>query len=118
MTRLTLDQCENLKKWGMPQRTYLSYWEVNEFADDWEWKIADERDEFLDCPVRAVIACPTLEELLEWLGDDFNQMRNMHDGEGYQAYNYGEPHLKGAGNTPLEAVYELAEALHASNGEK
>lgn len=115
MYQLTIDQCKKLKKIGFPQYTYF-WWNQNRNRfEGYDYYLAsgqsgDQGDH---------VACPTLEELIEWLGDDFNQLRwhpsDYHQKGGFMAYNRtenSEVYREGFGTTPLEAVYNLAINLH------
>ncbi len=110
MNHLSLDQCQKLKELGFPQNTYF-YWTPNvvyevppEASSTYSISAGPETE--------YDVACPTLEELLEWLGDDFLGI-GKYDGGKRQPYaamsEEGRHHCPGA--DPLEAVYNLCLAV-------
>jgi len=108
MTRLTPDQCRNLKAWGYPQDTELAYCEGTLMFRRIYWPA------FGDSVPDNVTACPTLEELLEWMKNEFWKLQ--HDGLDYweiQGQDYNEAIHIIRSPSPLEAAYALCEALYA-----
>ncbi len=105
MDYLTLDQCKNLKEWGLPQSTPLQYF--SKVVGKGSYLLHEDSDQF---PGINPVACPSLEELIEWLGKDF--MRLVHQGNDTWGIwsNNGTSYC--CYKTPLEAVFALAEALH------
>lgn len=108
MNHLTLDQCKKLKELGYPQDTFFG-WEVLPsgkalLKNALPWPdYADWTKQY----GKALIACPTLEELIDWLGEDFYDLMREDD-RTYTAHMNGD---RGEGKTPLEAVYNLCVAL-------
>lgn len=117
MTHLTISQCQKLKEIGFPQEDvhfFYSQYGSLEFVEQagWEGSIAAFYPQ-------SDVACPTLESLIEWLGEDFWHL-NMEiipdseedawsaEGENYQCY----------GVTPLEATYNLAVAIKSKQPEQ
>jgi hypothetical protein len=110
---LSLEQCKKLKEIGFPQGTTNTLWYHHED------EIGDIRtDLYTDNEIENLYAdthidawdCPTLEELIEWLGDDIWSLLRKEPGSSFVAHNaYGA--LKGEGATPLEACYNLAIAV-------
>lgn len=108
MNHLTYDQCKNLKEWGLAQDTEYDIGEGSLRAHG-----TSEFWVSLNNP----IACPGLEELLEWLGRPYELYHYPNDT--YCAVVFDENKdgsvqtLKGHSRSlMLRAVYALAEALH------
>lgn len=124
LTHLSLEQCQELKRLGFPQKYdgNLGCWFLRLLSDGYEWY---SREEWRTKGVaREYIPCPTLEELIDWLGDDLHGMsrapRWMSGGnDQWQAMGISKNtnYKKGYGKTPLEAVYNLTVALKSPNTE-
>lgn len=54
----------------------------------------------------------TLQELMEWLGDDLEEVYHDPQCEGWFAYSTGRKKDTGAFVNPLEAVFNLCSAIH------
>jgi len=71
-------------------------------------------------PVMDVAICickePTLEDLIEWLGEDIKTIDFLHGLNMTVAYSADSIGKMGKGITPLEAVINLALALHTKEG--
>lgn len=107
MDYLTLDQCKNLKEWGLPQSTPLQYF--SKVVGEGSYLLHEDSDQF---PGINPVACPSLEELIEWLGDQsflivFNR-NSLHLRKWVAIARYT---TIGEGETPLEAVYALVLAI-------
>lgn len=109
MNHLTLEQCQNLKEIGFPQDTVFIWYEPRYP----EKKYVHHKSHYPHCDDRrADLACPTLEELLEWLTP---QLKEEIELSTYPAGNWDAciSHTnEGKGYTPLEAVYNLILALN------
>lgn len=106
MNLTTLEQSKKLKEWGAPQDTerswYLNPYNVNtDFILETTSKVADVR--YLER-----YAAYDLESLIGWLGYSFRGLATMKDLD-YTAMGMD---FQFQSNTPLEAVYALAEAIH------
>ena len=63
---LTLEQCKNLAKWGLPQGLYVGnwYWGKEDCVDEWFMALVTD-----DSPVELdfdYVKAPTLDELMEF----------------------------------------------------
>jgi len=101
MNHLTLEQCEKLKELGFPQDTWFRYGHVSHkyevFGEDtglMEWETA----------------CPTLEELIEWLNQE-DQFLSIVEWQQPHYWSATSNDGSGKGKNPLEAVYLLACAV-------
>lgn len=110
MITTTLEQSQNLKELGAPQNTQF-YWVKSETEEVYALYFSEYLN---DHPL--TFAAYTLDELIEWLGDDLNTLTNANSDE-WTAGNFwvfddcGFIGAIGKGNTPLEAVYALADPL-------
>ncbi len=118
---VSLEQAKRLKEWGAPQNTEFNWIIVDDgpqvFHNSKEFELSDYK-----FAIYKGCAAYTLSELLEWLGDDFNQIRNMHDDYRgrYAAYNYTDnrdEYAEAYGDTPLDAVFALCEAVKGGSSE-
>ena len=114
MNKLSLEQCKSLKKWGYPQDSQKDtfYYSDRENAGISPVFNDGESD------YRGYVACPTLEELIEWLRNEFWTLKNEGGKTWYVQGDTGETEnniILTEGDTPLLAVYALAEALHSNN---
>lgn len=111
MTHLSIEQCVKLKEIGFPQGT-TDFSLVNEGTlRVWTETINPDYHE--------AYACPTLSEIIEWLGDRFVRLVKWEDAPGYRADGKVQAKRKGffhqpqaEGPTPIIAVYHLAAAIH------
>lgn len=80
MTVLTLEQCRNLSEWGFDVKTDSHWWwngHTDGFGKDDESRYAVFGKGQRMPGGKRKYACPTLDELIEWLGDDFHSL-SMH----------------------------------------
>jgi hypothetical protein len=147
MTHLTLEQCQRLKEIGFPQYTERSFFEdLTGLGTPSTHRSPATRPVFEHEPngddEGYLCSCPTLEELIEWLGDDIGCLsRDMttypdpHHSQWvavqarYKSFgNYpdswamdrsgfeiveNDPQIRKFGSNPLEAIYSLALAIHS-----
>lgn len=123
MNTTTLEQSKRLKELGAPQDTYFG-WGV--FVQGGNMQMAPQYafkgiDEPVDC------AAYTLEELIEWLPREYIKDKKYYFhldwvGSTWLA-GYSDSDMKDdksiqncSGETPLEAVYNLAIAVRGENG--
>lgn len=106
MKYLSLEQCKKLKELGAPQDTTLKYGRKYTFpfkesnaTDAWVVFYGSLADEDF-------IACPTLEELIEWLSNSFTSL--IKDDVENSWIAYGKPNAQALASTALETCYELA----------
>ena len=111
MNHLTIDQCKNLKEWGYLQESKFL---LCKYDNETVWR-HEYLEDTLGYPGDDYYACPTLEELIEWLGDDIHAL--YHSSKGWEAVDstISVKYVYGTGKTPLEAVYALCEALKGTN---
>ena len=117
-----LEQSKNLKAWGAPQDTYWG-WEQLPSGDAhlhpvpvWP-DLSDWTKTYTHIPIAAY----DLESLIGWLGDEFFQLCHSPEKDMFwvdQSYNVKtkKKGLRAFGNTTLEAVFALAEAIHGKEG--
>lgn len=108
MLTTSLEQSKKLKELGAPQDTILCFSErgVTWFKED-----------IVSHPVIVKCAAYTLQELIEWLGDDFTSLDSGGEIQEKKVSRYyvatGKRGYFG-GITPLEAVYNLAVAIKSN----
>ena len=123
MNHLSLEQCKKLEELGFPQDGCDFYW-IDYRRETRPPYLAYRTPEETYSALRVAeeFACPTLDELLDWLQNDYANDINMHNLQLSQVWNKHEweVHIEtaelkclgcGYGVTPLEAVYELAVAV-------
>lgn len=134
MNHLTLDQCTELKRLGFDHETDFVIGNPYLSSGDWDKTVADfiagvpsqlntskevwaYKDEESAIHIMNPIACPTLEELILWLGDDFKLVEKRSFPTRYVAWGWKmeDDMPPKEGGTPLEAVYSLAEAIYKPN---
>ncbi len=105
MNLTTLEQSNKLKKWGAPQDTAYYY----DLGDGGQLN-----NNFYTILPEHFTAAYDLESLIGWLGDDFSRLiwHMKHQKYKAQGARVGETYPLFEGRTPLEAVYDLAEAAH------
>lgn len=117
MNTTTLEQSKKLKEWGAPQDTSF-HWMLNidksgkqstpehllvfnkEHPKNWKFNPTID------------YAAYSLEELIVWLGDDFTDVTRSRDGETTWFTAFSDTHGSREGDTLLEAVFNLAQAIH------
>lgn len=116
MKHLTLEQCEKLKELGFPQNTHLRWKKEKDYMPQ-SYRIAAEEGYVLKpTPIRGLgtamnvfISCPTLEEMIDWLGEDFREVaqytKEIRMTKPFYASSFDGKVENG--ESPLEAVYNL-----------
>jgi hypothetical protein len=112
MKTTNLDQSKKLKAIGAPQETAFGYYngDLLNLSSDVESR------KYYNL-VAKTCAAYTLDELIEWLGDDFQMLARMRKEDTYRWGAQSTKKKTAKGDTPLEAVYNLAVALR-EKGEK
>lgn len=132
MNLTTLEMSKKLKEWGAPQNTgeWWTQWRIgvlkfgekpDKFKGEWHVTRSPAWNDAGNC------AAYDLESLIGWLPKIYNgkafRLIPSLTATGWYAYyspvdgsepKYGED--MGDGDTPLEAVYALAEAIHGKEG--
>lgn len=106
MNLTTLEQSKLLKEWGAPQDTSYG-WPINSNGlIPWNCKN-------MMCEGMEYYASYDLESLIEWLGEDFTRLIYHKKKKSYFAQGNVPPKYPTfRGKTPLEAVFNLAKAIH------
>jgi len=125
MNLTTLEQSKELKEWGVPQDTNFIYLKLDE--NNWF-----KQPQYLTIPrnsggFREFIAAYDLESLIGWLQSKYPD-HDMYNIQLSQVWNKNEweAHVEtaeltcegcGYGETPLDAVMALCEAIHSPSKE-
>jgi hypothetical protein len=124
MNHLTVEQCRKLREVGFPQKTLLwqmpcRNWEEGEDPANYPNIVyglgtGNPGHQHMVSEEYPMLACPTLEELLEWLGYQFMRLFQNEEKRWEATYAVKMRGLETAsGATPLEAVYNLAITIKA-----
>lgn len=111
MTPITtnLAQSQQLKKWGAPQDTFLSLYKTR--SGTTVLTLTGTNTSPHD-----IVSAYDLQSLIEWLGDDFQVLENHTvggDNHWVAGVNNDEyPFTFTEGESPLEAIFNLCEAIH------
>ena len=118
MTTTTLEQSKKLKELGMVDSPTLVWIQLkHELTDTKNWdtwnlqltSIVHKASPLSDYNI---VSAYTLDELIEWLGDDyFNLDRSGSDWWATNSYLGEEQNTVAKGGSPLDAVYNLAIAV-------
>ncbi len=111
MQHLNLEESLRLEELGFPLTSHF-------------YRLTGEPDRIIDQSVmngktfsdmNRPVACPTLSELIDWLGEEFDSLERYHHGHPEIWYATGN-HLHTENYaTPLEAIYALATAIKTNN---
>lgn len=123
MNHLTIEQCKKLKEIGFPQDTaYFHYADYEIVGRENNYETIGHKyilqHGYSEVPITNIAfprdrySCPTMEELIEWLGDDFVDLQLPSKEEGFYSTSI---HNSSKGDTHLEAVYNLAIAINTPN---
>jgi len=118
MNLTTLEQSKCLKSVGAPQDTYFGWDELPSGKSILVHRVYWNKDSQISALNRGEminvtkdpIAAYDLESLIEWMGKDF--MKLVHQGDGSWAIWGDDGTSYCCYETPLEAVYALAEYMH------
>lgn len=108
VNNLTLEQCKKLKELGFPQESFTFYLQ------------SDGKGAYLlKCLLpgsfydrtHTCYVCPTLEELIEWLGEDFHELIRSKENNSIWWNSEGQRGPSEDKATPLEAVYNMAVSI-------
>ena len=102
MQHLSIEQCKSLKSLGFPQITTLGWYENKRTG------YSIDHGGMPDL----YVACPTLENLIEWLGDTIISITQETEVAWSAKDNKGISHWA---TNPLEAVYNLACAVKGNH---
>lgn len=116
MNHLTLEQCQKLKEVGFPQDTYFQWQTVYEssITPDGKTSMIIDKNSVLITKAydkggikHEEVACPILEELIEWVGHNLALLQITKAGKKLWEASNGNKVTKLC-EIPLEAVYNLA----------
>lgn len=120
MITTTLEQSQKLKELGAPQETEHDWYSIT-LSDKTHYRCVPRLDEAIFSTLGGKTvkeyAAYTLEELIEWLGEDFYKLYHdlaEHPNRAWFAKNVDDLTTNGicaSGKSALEAVYNLAVAV-------
>lgn len=119
----TLEQSRKLRKLGYPQhKSYRAH--IQKKSGDWYINVSPSIHPKDWVNGTKYIASPNLDELIEWLGDEFVDLTHIFNNElgnwwgaSARIFSKDNTFITVQGYTPLECIYNLALAVKGGKGE-